>query len=185
VCQLAKIKGCTVIASCGSAEKAKWVEQDIGADVVINYRSCDNLTEALAAAAPAGIDVYFDNVGGEHLEAALMNMRNRGRIVECGMIADYNATGALEGTQNLIQVIVRQLRMEGFIVGQFEEHYPAAMKQMMAWYHDGQLNARSTILEGIETAPQAMIGLFEGLNTGKMLVNLCAHEHVGIEVEVI
>lgn len=185
VCQLAKIRGCTVIGSCGSDEKAKWIEQEMGADAVINYRNCDDLTKALAEAAPDGIDVYFDNVGGEHLEAALMNMRNRGRIVECGMIADYNATGQLEGTKNLIQIIVRQLRIEGFIVGTYESQFPDAMKVMMNWYHEGQLNARSTVLEGIEKAPEALIGLFEGVNTGKMLVNLCSHEHMGIEVEFI
>jgi len=185
VCQLAKIKSCRVVASCGSDEKAKWLTQDIGVDAVINYRDCEDLGAALAAAAPDGVDVFFDNVGGEHLEAALLNMRQFGRIVECGMISEYNLTGEPPVIRYLINTIIKQLKIEGFIVGRYQARWPEAMKVMMEWYHQGLLNSRSTVYEGIERAPEAMIGLFEGHNTGKMLVNLCSQSNLGIEVEFI
>ena len=180
-CQIAKVFGCRVIASCGSHEKARWVREELGADVVIDYRETPDLFAALRKAAPEGIDVYFDNVGGEHLEAALQALKPHGRIAACGMISQYNQLGESVGIRNLLLVVGKRITMRGFIVSDFLPKQDEAFAQMMAWYHDGQLNARSTIYEGIERAPDALIGLFEGSNTGKMLVNL--QEHRGIEVE--
>ena len=184
-CQLARIRGCRVIGSCGSEDKAAWLREEMGVDVAINYRSTENLTEALRAAAPAGIDVYFDNVGGLHLEAALDCLKPFGRIAACGMIDDYNRIGEGFGVRNLLQVVGKRLSMRGFIVGDFADRQQEALDIMMKWYHEGQLNARSTVHEGIGNATEALIGLFEGSNTGKMVVNLCSHEQHGIEVEYI
>ncbi len=184
-CQLAKIHGCRVIASCGTDEKAHWLKAEAGADVAINYRSTDDLTATLRAAAPEGIDVYFDNVGGEHLEAALNCMKPQGRIAACGMISQYNDVGEGVGIRNLLLMVSKRLTMRGFIVSDFMHRQAEAFAPMLKWYHDGLLNSRSTVFEGIESAPDAMIGLFEGMNTGKMLVNLCSHQQHGIEVEFI
>jgi NADPH-dependent curcumin reductase CurA len=183
--QLAKIHGCRVIASCGSDEKAEWLRQEAGADHVINYRTADNLNAALRAAAPEGIDVYFDNVGGDHLEAALDCLKLNGRIAACGMISQYNDVGEGVGIRNLLMVVGKRLTIKGFIVSDFMHRREEALVPMMKWYHEGRLNSRSTVFEGIESAPDAMIGLFEGTNTGKMLVNLCSHQQHGIEVEFI
>jgi len=185
VCQLARIHDCRVIGTCGAESKAEWLLEEMGVDVAINYRTCDDLAAALAEAAPEGIDVYFDNVGGQHLEAALACMKPFGRIAACGMIDDYNRAGEGVGVRNLLQVVGKRLLMRGFIVSDFAARYEEAFAPMMKWYHEGNLNARSTVHEGIEHAPDALIGLFEGTNTGKMLVNLCSHEQHGIEVEYI
>ena len=183
--QLAKIHGCRVIASCGSDEKAHWLREETGADHVINYRTVDDLNAALRAAAPEGIDVYFDNVGGEHLEAALECLKLNGRIAACGMISQYNDVGEGVGIRNLLMVVGKRLTIKGFIVSDYMHRREEALVPMMKWYHEGALNSRSTVFEGIESAPDAMIGLFEGTNTGKMLVNLCSHQQHGIEVEFI
>ena len=183
--QLAKIQGCRVIASCGSDEKAAWLREETGADHVINYRTTDDLTAALRAAAPEGIDVYFDNVGGEHLEAALECLKVNGRIAACGMISQYNDVGEGVGIRNLLMVVGKRLTIKGFIVSDYMHRREEALVPMMKWYHEGRLNSRSTVFEGIESAADAMIGLFEGTNTGKMLVNLCSHQQHGIEVEYI
>jgi NADPH-dependent curcumin reductase CurA len=184
VCQLARIHDCRVIGSCGTEDKAEWLRHEMGVDAVINYRATDDLAAALRAAAPKGVDVYFDNVGGDHLEAALACMNTNGRIAACGMIADYNRVGEGVGVRNLMEIVGRRLTVRGFIVSDFFPRFGEAMQPMMKWYHEGRLNSRSTVHEGIEHAVDAMIGLFEGTNTGKMLVNLCSHEH-GIEVEFI
>jgi len=185
VCQLARIHDCRVIGACGSADKAEWLRDEMGVDAVLNYREHADLAQALAEVAPNGIDVYFDNVGGEHLEAALANMNNHGRIAACGMIADYNRAGDGVGVRNLMEIVARRLTVRGFIVTDFQSRLDEAFGPMLKWYHEGRLNARSTVHEGIEHAVDALIGLFEGSNTGKMLVNLCSHEHHGIEVEFI
>ena len=171
VAQVAKLKGCTVVASAGSDDKCAWLKS-LGIDHVINYRTCGNLLAAVQAAAPKGIDIYFDNVGGEHLEVAIEVARPFARLIECGMISAYNDTEPTLGPRNIIQVVGKSLTMRGFIVMEFAGLRGDFLAEMGPWIRAGKLKWQETVLEGIESAPEAFIGLFEGKNTGKMLVKL-------------
>lgn len=170
-CQIGKLLGARVVASVGSDEKAEHLTS-LGIDKVINYKTCGDLNSALGQAAPEGIDVYFENVGGEHLTAALNHMKDYGRIAVCGMIAQYNDTKPTPGPDNLAQIIIKKLKLEGFIVFDHWAHYGEFATQMGTWLAKGQIKAEQTIYEGLESAPEAFIGLFEGKNRGKMLVKL-------------
>jgi NADPH-dependent curcumin reductase CurA len=172
VCQIAKNKGCFVAGSAGSDEKCAWLEREAGIDKAINYRTCGDLSAALRKAMPEGIDVYFENVGGEHLNAALANMRMNGRVAVCGMIAQYNDTALPPGPPNIIAVIPQRLTIKGFIVTDHVDLMPDFMRDMAAWAKAGKMKWRETIVDGIERAPDAFIGLFKGDNLGKMLVRL-------------
>ena len=170
--QIAKIKGCYVIGSAGSDEKCRWLKDELGLDAVINYKKGD-LRAALKAAAPKGIDVYFENVGGEHLNAALPRMNALGRIPVCGMISAYNNFGAVsEPVTTLSNIIYNRVTMRGFVFYEFESKRAQFLKDMKGWIKEGRLKYRTTILQGIEQAPTALIGLFTGANTGKMVVQL-------------
>jgi len=171
VAQVAKLKGCTVIASAGSDEKCAWLKS-LGIHHVINYRTCGNLLEAVRAAAPKGIDIYFDNVGGEHLEVAIEVARPFARLIECGMISAYNDTDPTPGPRNIIQVVGKSLTMRGFIVIEFNGLRGDFLAEMGPWIRQGKVKWQETVLDGIAEAPNAFIGLFEGKNTGKMLVKL-------------
>jgi NADPH-dependent curcumin reductase CurA len=168
--QIAKIKGCYVIGSTGSDEKAKWL-REIGLDAVINYKR-EAITPALKAAAPKGIDVYFDNVGGEHLEAALRCMNTLGRIPVCGMISGYNADGTVAPVRNLANIIYGRVMLRGFVGTDFMQLMPKFREDMTAWLKAGKIQYQETIREGIAAAPGALIGLMKGENTGKMLVRV-------------
>jgi NADPH-dependent curcumin reductase CurA len=170
--QIAKIKGCYVIGSAGSDDKCRWLKQELRLDAVINYKK-EELRTALKSAAPRGIDVYFDNVGGEHLNAALPRMNALGRIAVCGMISAYNNFGAIsEPVTTLSNMIYNRLTMKGFVFYEFEPLRAQFLTDMKRWLNEGRMHYRSTILQGIEQAPAALIGLFSGTNTGKMLVQL-------------
>ena len=172
VCQIAKIQGCRVVGTAGSAAKTRWLEEVAGVDAAINYKATSNLRRALKQACPDGIDVYFENVGGVHLEAALQYMNNFGRIAVCGMISMYNATSAQPGPANLALMIGRRLLMQGFIVSDHPERRDDFLRDVSGWMREGKLKWEETILEGIEHAPEAFIGLFHGENLGKMLVRV-------------
>jgi len=172
VCQIAKAKGCTVVGSAGSDEKCDWLTREAGVDRAINYRTCGDLTEAVREALPDGIDVYFENVGGAHLDAALANMRQGGRIAVCGMIEQYNATSLPPGPANFINVLPKRLTIRGFIVSDYGALMPEFLRDMAAWHRAGRMKWRETVVEGIEKAPAAFIGLFKGENIGKMLVKI-------------
>jgi NADPH-dependent curcumin reductase CurA len=171
VVQIAKAKGHTVIGSAGGAEKAKFLKE-IGCDAVIDYKATPDLTAALMAAAPDGIDVYFDNVGGAHLEAALNAARPFARFAICGMISIYNATKPEPGPSNLAQLIGKDIRMEGFIVSRHFGMMPQFIADLSQWVKEGKVTWRETVFEGLDSAPDAFIGLFKGENLGKMLVKL-------------
>jgi NADPH-dependent curcumin reductase CurA len=171
VAQIARIKGCTVVATAGSDEKCKWLKA-VGIDHAINYKTCGNLLAAVKQAAPKGIDVYFDNVGGEHLEVAIELARPFARLVECGMIANYNATEPTPGQRNIIMVVGKSIRMQGFIVTQFASLQPQFLAEMGGWIGEGRIKWEETVYDGIEKAPDAFSGLFTGSNTGKMLVKI-------------
>ncbi|WP_299003065.1 NADP-dependent oxidoreductase [uncultured Shewanella sp.] len=170
-CQLGRLMGAKVIASVGSDEKAQHLKT-LGVEHVINYKTCDDLSHTLAQTAPEGIDVYFENVGGEHLFAALNNMKDHGRIAVCGMIAQYNDKAPTPGPSNLTQIITKKLKIEGFIVFEHWAHYPEFTALMSQWLANGDIIAEQTIYHGLKQAPEAFLGLFKGKNKGKMLVKL-------------
>lgn len=169
--QIAKIKNCTAIGSAGGKEKVDHLVNDLGFDHGIDYRD-GNLTQQLWGCAPTGLDVYFDNVGGDHLEAALNCMRPNGRLPLCGAISQYNATAPAPGPRNLAIAIGSQLTLKGFIVSNYNHLRDDFMRDMTDWVSSGKLKYRETIFDGIENMPEAFIGLFTGVNTGKMIVNL-------------
>ncbi|MBQ0755787.1 MAG: NADP-dependent oxidoreductase [Amphritea sp.] len=172
VCQIAKLKGCYVAGSVGSDAKARYLKEELGVDAVVNYKTTDNLQQDIATACPEGIDVYFENVGGAHLEAVLNLMNANGRIAVCGMIDQYNATAPTPGPSNLSQIVIKKLKIQGFIVFDHWDGYPAFVEQMVEWIQQEKVSWKETVFNGIEQAPAAFIGLFEGRNTGKMLVKL-------------
>lgn len=169
VAQIAKIKNCRVVGSTGTDDKVAWLRDEVGLDAVINYKT-QPLAEALKAAMPNGIDVYFENVGGAHLDAALPRMNVRGRIPVCGMISTYNGGG--EGVRNLFALIYGRVRMEGFVASDFPHLQAAFVSDMTGWLKDGRMKYQETILDGFERAPEGLIGLFSGLNNGKMLIRV-------------
>jgi NADPH-dependent curcumin reductase CurA len=172
VCQIAKIKGCRVVGSAGSDEKVAWLLDEAKVDAAFNYKRVDRLVKELAKHCPDGIDVYFDNVGGEHLEAAITHMNPFGRIVLCGMISQYNATESVPGPKNLASAIGKRLKLQGFIVSDHMDRLPQFYADMGKWIASGEIKRTETIVEGIENAPGAFIRLFTGEKSGKMLVKV-------------
>ena len=169
--QIAKLKGAArVIGSAGSDEKVRWL-REIGFDAAFNYRS-GSVVEQLREAAPGGIDVYFDNVGSDHLDAALVILNNHGRVAMSGAIAHYNATEPPVGPSNLGLVITKRLTMRGFIVTDHQHRMPDMIADVSAWLRDGKLSHAETVVDGLEHAPEAFIDLLRGANTGKMIVRL-------------
>lgn len=171
--QIAKIRGCRVVGSAGSKEKVAHLLDDLGFDDAFNYRDVD-LDEALATACPSGIDIYFDNVGGDHLQAAIGRMRPFGRIPLCGAISVYNAAELPPGPNNIPTMVRNRILMQGFIVSDHFDRMPEFRREMGGWVADGRVKYRETVVEGIDRAPSAFLGLLEGENTGKMLVRLAA-----------
>lgn len=172
VCQIAKANDCTVIGSAGKPEKIQWLRDVAKVDEVINYKDTDNLSESLGKAAPNGIDVYFDNVGGDHLEAALDNLNDNACLVSCGMISTYNATEPPAAPRNLFKIISKRIRMQGFIVRDHMDDRQAFQKDMGQLISDDKIHWEETITEGLENSPDAFIGLFDGQNLGKALVKI-------------
>jgi NADPH-dependent curcumin reductase CurA len=169
VVQLAKAKGMTVIGSAGGADKCELV-RSLGADQVIDYQA-GPILKSLAAAAPEGIDVYFDNVGGDHLDAAFAVARNNARFAICGMIAGYNDPKPAE-FRFIMRIIAARIRLKGFIVFDFQSRMDEFYREMGQLVASGAVKAQETVVEGLENTPDAFLGLFEGANTGKMLVRL-------------
>jgi NADPH-dependent curcumin reductase CurA len=168
--QIAKLKGCTVIGSAGSDDKVALLTTELGFDHAFNYNNGSILSH-LKALAPGGLDVYFDNVGAEHLQAAIMSMRPFGRIALCGAIATYNDTAPRPGPNNLSMAIGLGLTLRGFIVNHFDHLADQFRSDMEGWVTSGQIVTKETVYNGIDQAPEAFIGLFKGSNTGKMIVN--------------
>jgi len=168
--QIARLKGAKrVIGSAGSAEKVALLTGKYGFDAAFNYKD-GSVTDQLAAAAPDGIDVYFDNVGGDHLEAALASFNDGGRAAICGAISLYNRTEASSAPRNLANIIGRGLTLKGFIVGNYVQHFDAFSTDMAGWLASGEVVFDETVVDGIENAVDAFLGLMRGENTGKMVV---------------
>lgn len=170
VAQIGNLKGCRVVASAGTPEKVRWLTEVAGVAAAIDYRATADLSAALAQACPDGIHVYFENVGGRHLEAALDNMALNGRIVVCGLIDGYNR--ASPGPANFFQIIAKRLTVKGILVTDHQDMKPAFLAEMKAWIAAGRLKWQETVVEGIERMPEAFIGLFTGANLGKMVVKV-------------
>ena len=169
--QLVKARGGTVVGSAGSPEKVAWLTQELGFDAAFDYKA-GPVADQLAAAAPDGIDVYFDNVGGEHLEAAIGALKVHGRAAICGMISAYNATTPPAAPRNLMQIVGKRLRLEGLLVWDhydLEDQFLAEVGPMVA---DGRIVAQETVVDGLEHAVDAFLGLLAGSNTGKMVVRV-------------
>jgi NADPH-dependent curcumin reductase CurA len=167
--QIAKIKGCYVVGSTGADDKAAWLKDEVGLDAVINYKT-QPIRKALQEATPKGLDVYFDNVGGEHLEAALRRMNTLGRIPVCGFISGYNSGHS--SVSNLSNIIYSRVMLRGFVATDFMHLHGDFLRDMAGWLKDGKVKYQETIRDGIAAAPDALIGLMQGANTGKMLVRL-------------
>jgi NADPH-dependent curcumin reductase CurA len=172
VCQIAKIKGCRVIGSAGSREKVSWLMNEGGIDGAFNYKETGDLVAEVGKHCPKGIDVYFENVGGKHLEAALEHLNLFGRIVMCGMISQYNATEPEPGPRNFFYMTTKRLTVRGFIVSDHLDRRSQFLGDMSQWIAEGRIKWKETIVAGIENAPKAFISLFKGENFGKMLVKI-------------
>jgi NADPH-dependent curcumin reductase CurA len=170
VVQIAKAHGMTVIGSAGGRDKCAFV-RELGADAVIDYKGGTPLVKALAEAAPKGIDVYFDNVGGDHLDAAFAHARQNARFAICGMIDSYNSAEPM-CFRYIMRVIAMRIQLKGFIYTDYMPQMGEFFGKMGALMASGQVKSRDTIVEGLEKTPEAFLGLFSGQNTGKMLVKL-------------
>jgi NADPH-dependent curcumin reductase CurA len=169
--QLAKLRGCRVIGSAGSTEKIVFLREDCGFDVAFNYKT-GPVVEQLQVEAPEGIDVYFDNVGGNTLEAALSVLRVHGRIIACGSISGYNEEEPQPGPANLFNVITKRLTMKGLIVRDWLDRQAEFEKEVGGYLRAGRLRSKETVVDGIDQAVGAFLGLFAGKNVGKMVVRL-------------
>lgn len=167
--QIARIHGCRVVGIAGTPEKCRWLTETLGFDAAIDYRR-EDVGAALDEHCPKGIDVYFDNVGGEILDLCLARIATGARVVICGGISRYNATGPLPGPKNYFNLVFRRARMEGFIVIDYADRFEAATRQMREWIAAGKITQQVTIVEGFRELPRTLIRLFEGVNTGKFMV---------------
>lgn len=170
--QLGKILGCRVAGSAGSDEKVALLTGEFGYDAAFNYKTSESLLQSVKEACPKGVDVLFENVGGEQMEAVLWCMRDFGRIALCGMIADYNAAEPPPGPRGMMLMVGRRITMRGFIVTDHPETCEEYVRKAAQWVAEGKLKYRETIAEGVENAPQALIDLLKGGNTGKQIVQL-------------
>jgi NADPH-dependent curcumin reductase len=169
--QIGKIKGCRVVGIAGSREKCEWIVDELGFDAAVNYKA-EDIRQGLKRTCPNGIDIYFDNVGGEILDAALAMINLRARISICGMISQYNATAPVPGPYNLINILVRRAKMQGFIVTDYLPRAQEAIPELIKWHMEGKLKYRVDVVKGLQEAPRAVNKLFEGSNQGKLIIKL-------------
>jgi len=174
--QIAKLQGARVIGFAGSDEKVQFLEDDLGFDVGINYKETDDYRHALEEAAPEGVDAYFDNVGGPITDAVFTQLNVDARVAVCGQISQYNAEELPTGPRKLSQLIQTRATVEGFLVGDFATRFEQATRQLGQWVQNGEITYRETVTEGLENAPEAFLGLFEGENIGKQLVKVADRE---------
>jgi NADPH-dependent curcumin reductase len=171
VVQIARLKGCRTIAIAGGAAKCRWITGELGAEAAIDYKS-EDVAARLGECCPEGIDLYFDNVGGAILSAAIGHMKLHGRIALCGMISGYNAEEPLPGPSNLFEMITRRVRMEGFLVSDYAERFGEARRELEGWLASGQLRGFEDIQEGFENIPSTFMRIFAGDNIGKQMLKI-------------
>jgi NADPH-dependent curcumin reductase CurA len=169
--QIAKLKGCRVVGIAGGAEKCGYVVDELGFDAAIDYKAQD-VGAALGEHCPKGIDVYFDNVGGEILDAALAQLARNARVVICGAISQYNATDGMKGPSNYLSLLVNHASMTGFVVSDYGARYAEGAREMAGWLAAGRLKTREDIAEGLDTFPETLLRLFRGENTGKLVLKV-------------
>ena len=172
VCQIAKLKGCRVVGTAGSDEKCDYLRRELGVDATINYKTAPNIFAALKEACPKGIDVYFDNVGGDVSDAVFPLITNAARLVICGQISMYNADKPDIGLRPQPFILINSATMKGFIVTQYMSRFAEGIAQLVQWFTSGKLKHAETIMEGFENTPRAFIGLFSGENLGKQIVKV-------------
>jgi len=168
--QIAKIQGCRVIGIAGTDDKVQWMTRDLGFDAAFNYKSVSDYSEKLKELCPNGIDCYFDNVGGAITDAVFPRMNTYGRVSICGQISQYNLEKPEPGPRLLTHILVKQLKVEGFIVFRFQNRYAEGIQQMAHWLREGRIKYREEVVEGFENMVKAFIGMLRGDNTGKMVV---------------
>jgi NADPH-dependent curcumin reductase CurA len=169
--QYARLRGASVIGSAGSPDKVRWLVEELGFTAAFNYKDAP-VMDQLRTFAPEGIDVYFDNVGGDHLEAAIDRLNMHGRAAICGMISQYNNTAPAPGPRNMGMLVSKRLRLQGFLVGDHNDLLPEFSREVGGWLKDGKVVVRETFVDGLENAPEAFLGLLRGDNTGKMVVRI-------------
>ena len=169
--QIAKIKGCRVIGIAGGPDKCRYVVEDLGFDAAIDYKN-EDVQRALARHCPKGIDIYFDNVGGDILDAVLSMLARRARVIICGAISQYNSMESMQGPRNYMSLLVNHALMEGFVVFDYAARYPEGMQALAGWTIAGKLKAREDIVEGLETFPETLQKLFRGENFGKLVIKV-------------
>jgi NADPH-dependent curcumin reductase len=169
--QIAKLKGCRVVGIAGGSEKCSWIADELGFDAAIDYKT-EDVAQELRKHCPEGIDVYFDNVGGEILDAALARLARHARVVICGAVSQYNNIDSMRGPSNYMSLLVNRARMEGFVVIDYMGRYAEALPEMAGWIAEGKLHAREDVVEGFEQFPDALVRLFKGENVGKLVLRL-------------
>ena len=169
--QIAKIKGCRVIGIAGGAAKCSYIVDELGFDAAVDYKN-EDVRKALARHCPKGIDIYFDNVGGEILETALSLLARRARVIICGAISQYNSTTGMVGPRNYMSLLVNHALMEGFVVFDYAERYAEGMKALAGWTIEGKLKAREDVVDGLDTFPDTLLKLFRGENFGKLVIKV-------------
>lgn len=169
--QVAKIKGCRVVGIAGGKAKCDWVVDELGFDACIDYKHAD-VREGLKTHCPDGVDIYFDNVGGEILDHVLGRIRRKARIVICGAISQYNSTTAVQGPKNYLSLLVNRARMEGIVVFDYADRYPQAIAEMSQYLKDGRMKSREDVVVGLDTFPETLVKLFTGENFGKLVLQV-------------
>jgi NADPH-dependent curcumin reductase len=171
--QLARIKGCRAVGIAGGPAKCEWVVKELGFDACIDYKA-GPIKDGLKAHCPKGVDIYFDNVGGEILDAVLTRITRHARIVICGAISQYNNTEAVKGPANYLSLLVNRARMEGMVVFDYAERFPGAVTELAGYLKDGRIKSREDVVAGIETFPESLLRLFRGENFGKLVLQVAA-----------
>ena len=170
--QIAKLQGCHVVGIAGNDEKVKLLKEEFGFDEVINYKTCTDLKKAVADACPKAVDIYYDNVGGETSDAVISNINFNARIVLCGQIALYNSIEIPTGPRLQPMLLTRSVLMQGFIISNYQSKFGEGSKQLAMWVKEGKIKYKETIVKGFDKLPAALLGLFEGDNIGKMIVEV-------------
>ncbi len=169
--QLARIKGCRAVGIAGGKAKCDWVVNELGFDACIDYKAPD-LRDALKAACPKGVDIYFDNVGGDILDLVLARINRKARIIICGAISQYNNTTPVQGPKNYLSLLVNRARMEGIVVFDYTDRFPLAVAEMSGYLHDGRMKSREDVVTGLQTFPETLLKLFSGQNFGKLVLQV-------------
>jgi len=169
--QIAKIKGCRAVGIAGGPEKCKYVVHELGFDACIDYKA-ENVMDALRRDCPKGVNVYFDNVGGEILDAALAQLARQARVVICGAISQYNTNGGIKGPANYLSLLINNARMEGFVIFNYAARYAEGVRELATWRAQGKLKSKEDIVEGFQTFPETLLKLFSGESFGKLMIKV-------------